>query len=339
MLIYFKGGDCVLAPKLKLGDTIAVFSPSSPITATVPVRYLRGKAYLEGKGFRVREGSLTGKQDHYRSGSIMERAQELNELIRDPEVRCIMAAIGGMNSNSILPYIDYEALKQDPKIIVGYSDVTALLLGIYAQTGLICFYGPAMAASFGEFPPYVDETYARFADIAMQSVSLPHTLPTPERWTDEFLPWAQQDRSKVGVPNRLITVQGGCAEGRLIGGNLNTMQGIWGTKYMPQIQNGDILFIEDSLKDAADVERSFSLLKLSGVFDRIGGLVLGKHEKFDDSGTGRMPHEILAEVMGDVHFPVLAQFDCCHTHPMLTLPIGCRVRLDADAQKLTILEM
>lgn len=328
----------MLAPKLKEGDTIAVFSPSSPITATVPVRYLRGRAYLERMGFRVLEGSLTGKQDHYRSGSIAERAQELNGLIRNPEVRCIMSAIGGMNSNSILPHIDYEALKRDPKIIIGYSDVTALLLGIYAQTGLVPFYGPAMAASFGEFPPYVDETYAYFADVAMGRVSSPHTLPMPEFWTDEFLPWAQQDRSKVGVANRLITVREGCAQGRLIGGNLNTMQGIWGTKYMPEIQDGDILFIEDSLKDAADIERSFSLLKLSGVFDRIGGLVLGKHEKFDDMSTKRMPHEILCEVMGEVDFPVLAQFDCCHTHPMLTLPIGCRVRLDAGAQKLMLLE-
>lgn len=131
----------------------------------------------------------------------------------------------------------------------------------------------------------------------------------------------------------------GRAQGRIIGGNLNTMQGIWGTRYMPEIRQGDILLIEDSLKDAADIERSFSLLKLSGVFDRIGGLVLGKHEKFDDLGTGRMPHEILAEVMGAVDFPVLAQFDCCHTHPMLTLPIGAEALLDADTQSLTLLEI
>ncbi|HAS3151713.1 TPA: LD-carboxypeptidase, partial [Vibrio cholerae] len=98
---------------------------------------------------------LTGKSDYYRSGSIRERAEELNQLIRDPNVRCIMSTIGGNNSNSLLPYIDYEALRNDPKIIIGYSDVTALLLGIYAQTGLITFYGPALVASFGEYPPLV----------------------------------------------------------------------------------------------------------------------------------------------------------------------------------------
>ena len=326
------------APKLKKGDAIAVFSPSSPVTATVPVRYRRGRKYLEGKGLRFIEGSLTGKQDFYRSGTIAERAEELNELIRNPEVRCIMAAIGGMNSNSLLPYIDYDALKRDPKIIVGYSDVTALLLGIYAKTGLTTYYGPAVVASFGEFPPFVDETWRYFESIVMDTSEIPHILPTPEEWTDEFINWSTQDRAKKGESNRLVTLNGGKATGRLIGGNLNTMQGIWGTEYMPPIRGGDILFIEDSLKDAATIERSFSLLKLSGIFDRIGGLILGKHEKFDDLGSGRRPYEILREVMGKVNFPVLAEFDCCHTHPMLTLPIGCRAELDADAKTLTLLE-
>ena len=146
----------MLAERLKRGDGIAVFSPSSPATATAPARYRRGVALLEGRGFRVIEGALTGRRDFYRSGSIAARAAELNALIRDPDVRCIMAAIGGMNSNSLLPYLDYDALRRDPKIIVGYSDVTALLLGIYARTGLTTYYGPAVVASLGEFPPYAD---------------------------------------------------------------------------------------------------------------------------------------------------------------------------------------
>lgn len=326
----------MLAPRLKRGDVIAIFSPSSPATVTAPARYARGKRYLEARGFRVKEGSLTGKRDFYRSGTIQERADELNRLLRDPEVRCVMAAIGGMNSNSLLPYVDYDALIRDPKIIVGYSDVTALLLGIYAKTELVTYYGPAAVASFGEFPPFVDETCRYFEQLVMGDAELSFVLPTPDFWTEEFIPWNEQNRSKVGVKNELIVLQGGCAEGRLIGGNLNTMLGIWGTSCMPEIRMGDILFIEDSLKDAADAERSFALLKLSGVFDRIGGLVLGKHEKFDDLGTGRMPHEILREVMGETDYPILTQFDCGHTHPMLTLPIGARVRLDADARTLTL---
>ncbi|MEG1720614.1 MAG: LD-carboxypeptidase, partial [Pseudoflavonifractor sp.] len=242
-----------------------------------------------------------------------------------------------MNSNSSLPYLDYGALKRSPKMIVGYSDVTALLLGIYAKTGLVTYYGPAVAASFGEFPPFVDETYQFFEHVAMGNVGMPYGLPTPKAWTEEFIDWETQNRSKQGNDNHLVTVHRGKAMGRIIGGNLNTMQGIWNTEYMPELRTGDILFLEDSLKDAADIERSFSLLKISGVFDKIGGIILGKHELFDDLKTGRKPYEILQEVMGDVSYPVLAEFDCCHTHPMLTIPIGCTVELDATNQAVTII--
>ena len=323
---------------LKKGDSIGVFSPSSPITKTSPNRTKRAIEYLEDKGFKVVKGSLTGKSDYYRSGSIKERVEELNSLIRNPNVRCIMSTIGGMNSNSLLPYIDYEAFKKDPKIIIGYSDVTSILLGIYAKTGISTYYGPALVASFGEFEPYVSETYKYFKNILMDEIQYPYEVKMPKFWTDEYINWETQDRSKVPVENSLVTVNDGVCEGRLIGGNLNTMMGIWGTEYMPEINEGDILFIEDSLKDCATIERSFSLLKLSGVFDKISGMILGKHELFNDNGTGRKPYEILLEVMGDTKIPFLADFDCCHTHPMITLPIGCKVRLDATNKRVFILE-
>ncbi len=99
------------------------------------------------------EGSLTNQYDYYRSGSIQERADELNDLIRNPNISCIMSTIGGMNSNSLLPYIDYDTFRNNPKIMIGYSDVSALLLGIYAKTGTPTFYGPALVPSFGEFEP------------------------------------------------------------------------------------------------------------------------------------------------------------------------------------------
>lgn len=324
--------------KLKKGDSIGIFSPSSPITYTCPKRFQRAKKYLQDKGFKIVEGSLTGEHDFYRSGSIKERAEELNNLIRNPEVKCIMSTIGGTNSNSILPYIDYDEFKRNPKIIIGYSDVTAILLAIYAQTGIYTYYGPALVASFGELPPFVDSTYKYFKDITIDKTRFPYTFETPKYWTDEYINWETQDRSKEKRENEWITVYGGTAVGRVIGGNLNTIQGIWGSKYMPEIKNGDILFIEDSLKDSATIERSFSFLKINGVFDRISGIILGKHELFDDEKTGRKPYEILLEVLGDKKLPFIADFDCCHTHPMMTLPIGCKIELDATNRKVSILQ-
>ncbi|NLZ47967.1 MAG: LD-carboxypeptidase [Clostridiales bacterium] len=325
-------------PKLKIGDNIGIFSPSSPITCSCPKRFERAKKYLQDKGFKIIEGNLTGKHDFYRSGNIQERAEELNELIRNPKVRCIMSTIGGMNSNSILPYIDYESFKKDPKIIIGYSDVTAILLAIYAQTGISTYYGPALVASFGELPPFVDYTYKYFKEITMDDTKTPHVLDMPKYWTDEYINWETQDRSKEKHENSWITVYDGVARGRIIGGNLNTMAGIWGSKYMPEIKEGDILFIEDSLKNIATIERSFSLLKLNGVFDKVSGIILGKHELFDDLNTGRKPYEVLLEVLGDKKLPFIADFDCCHTHPMFTLPIGATIELNATEKKVSIIE-
>lgn len=324
--------------KLKKGDYIGIFSPSSPITYSCPKRFERAKKYLQDKGFKIVEGNLTGKYDFYRAGSIKERAEELNNLIRDPRVKCIMSTIGGMNSNSLLPYIDYEAFKKNSKIIIGYSDVTAILLAIYEQTGISTYYGPALVASFGELSPFVDATYEYFKEITMDEIKIPYVFEIPQYWTDEYVNWETQDRSKEERENKWITICEGVARGRVIGGNLNTMQGIWGSKYMPEIKDGDILFIEDCLKDAATIERSFSFLKINGVFDKISGIILGKHEIFDDLKTGRKPYEILLEVLGDKKLPFIADFDCCHTHPMVTLPIGCEIELDATNRKVSIVE-
>lgn len=318
--------------------TIGVFSSSSPVSATAPLRYNRGKQYLLSKGIRVVDGNLYGKQDHYRSGSIKERANEFNQLLYRDDVQVLMASIGGNNTNSILPYIDYEYLKQHPKIVVGYSDTTALLLGIYAKTGLVTFYGPALASSFGEFPPFVDMTFDSFQSVALRGGMPPYRYQMPPVWTDEYINWEQQDRGKTAYANQWTSVVPGVCRGRLIGGNLNTMEGFFGTDFMPEIKKGDILFIEDSLKDACTIERTFSLLKLAGVFDRIGGILLGKHEQYDDSGTGKKPYEILLEVLGNCRIPFIADFDCCHTHPMFTMPIGCQVKLDATNQLVTLLE-
>lgn len=322
---------------LKPGDTIGYFSPSTPITAHCPKRLKRATTFLEGKGFKIKPGKLTGHNDYYRSGSIKDRAEELNDLIRDPEVKCIMSTIGGSNANALLPYIDYNAFKQHPKIVIGYSDVTAILFALYAKTGIRTYYGPAFVSSFGEWEPYNEWTFAVFRDLLMSELHAPYTYQIPRFWTDEYINWEEQDRSKEQKVNQWVTVKSGRASGRLIAGNLNTMKGFWGSEYMPEIHEGDILMIEDAAKTASIVEKNFAMLKANRVFEKVGGLILGKHEHFDDQGTGRRPHEILEEILGDYDFPLLAEFDSAHTHPMLTMPIGASVELDATNKKITLL--
>ncbi|REB07309.1 LD-carboxypeptidase [Sporosarcina sp. BI001-red] len=324
--------------RLKRGDTIGIFSPSSPATVNAEPRYKRAKAFLESKGFIVKEGSLTGKAEGYRSGTPKERAEELNELLRDPNVTMIMSTIGGTNSNSMLPYIDYDAYEQNPKLVVGYSDTTAILLSLYAKTGIPTYYGPALVPSFGEFDPLVNETYHYFEQYFMHEAVVPYEVPMPEYWSDEPVNWLEKTTEKKLYPNKWVTGHSGIAEGRLIGGNLNTMYGFLGSSYFPEIRQGDILLIEDCTKTASIVEKNLAMLKVHGVFEKVAGIILGKHELYDDLGTGKLPLDLLLEQLDGLPIPILAEFDTCHTHPMHPLAIGKKVKLDADSKEVICTE-
>lgn len=313
---------------------IGIFSPSSPASVTALPRYERAKAFLEQKNLKIIEGSLTGKSDKYRSGTPKERAEELNELIRNPIIQMIISTIGGTNSNSMLPYIDYEAFKRNPKIIVGYSDVTAILLALYAKTGISTYYGPALVPSFGEFEPLINDTYKFFEEYFIKAQKLPYEIPMPVYWSDEPVNWLEKIAEKKLYKNEWLTVKEGVAEGRLIGGNVNAMYGFIGTSYFPKITQGDILLIEDCSKSIAIVEKNFAMLKLHGVFEKVGGIILGKHECYDDLGTARKPYEVLVEQLDGMDIPILADFDICHTHPMHPIAIGKKVKLDATAKKV-----
>ncbi|MCL1965406.1 MAG: LD-carboxypeptidase [Firmicutes bacterium] len=321
---------------LNKGDTIGFFSPSKPITYLCPIRTKRAQDFLVNAGFKLKGGKLSGKRDFYRSGTLQERVDEINSLIHDPSISCIMSTIGGMNSNSLVPYIDYEYLKKNPKIIIGYSDMTAILLSIYEKCSIPVFYGPALVATFGEFPPYNNASLMYMLAMLSEKRKFPMHLEKPSFWTDEYLDWELQDRTKKAVENKWVTVQPGTATGRLIIGNLDTMYGIWGSPYMPCIKEGDILFIEESLKDISEAERGFAFLECNGIFDRISGLILGKYEAFDDKDSKRMPHDVLSEIIRNKKIPVLSQVDCSHTHPMFTLPIGANITMDATNQRITI---
>ena len=327
----------ICPPALRPGDTIGVFTSSYPMAHEAPEAAKLAVSNLEASGYRVKAGFLMDRRDGYRSGSIRERAGEFNALLADESVTCVMAAVGGMVSNSILPYIDYDLLRKNPKIIIGHSDVTAILLGVYQMTGVVTYYGPNLVTTFGQYPPFVEPAIQCLRDI-LGGYSAPYTYTAPPVFSEELTDWKNGPTRKTPRPNSWIAVHGGRAAGRLIGGNLNTLTGIYGSPYMPEIRQGDILFLEDTEKFAAHAERYFSWLKLCGVFDRIGGLILGKHRKFDDQGTGKTPCDILMEILGTPGFPILADFDCCHTIPMLTLPIGKTVELDAGRLSVTVLD-
>lgn len=323
---------------LKQGDTIGIYSPSKPASVTAKARYKRGKARLQALGFILKEGILTGQSDFYRSGTPKKRAEELNLLLRDPEVKMILPSMGGTNANSMLPYLDYAALKENPKILMGLSDVTAILLAMHAKTGIPVFHGPSVASTFGEFPPFVDLTEHYFKQLFMQPLELPYQMPIPPIWTDDRINWLEKTAEKTQHKNDWITVQAGVAEGRLLGGNINTMCGFIGTPYFPTIANGDILLLEDTSKTIAVVEKNFAMLKLHGFFEKASGIILGKHEQYDDLATGRKPYDVLLEQLESRQIPIIADVDCSHTHPLHAMPLGLRVRINATHKQIHFTE-
>lgn len=324
-----------MTPTLKTGGTIGVFSPSYPVTAESPAAAERAVRFIESKGYKVKRGSLWGKSSFYRSGSAKERADEFNALLHDPQVDCLMASIGGFVSNAMLPYLDYDFFAAHPKPVIGMSDVTSLLMGLYAKTGVTVYYGTNFVTSYARLSPYSDIAFDCLCHAA--GCHKKYTYNAPEFYSDEVIDWEQPLKEEKQIPNSLVTLRGGNVIGRLIGGNLNTLTGIWGSPYMPEIKEGDILFLENTEEWAGYTERYITWLRLCGVFDRIGGLILGKHRSFDDCGTGKKSYEAVMEAIGDRNFPVLAEFDCGHCAPMLTLPIGETAELDADNRTLTLL--
>lgn len=318
--------------------TIAIFSPSMPISVYYPERFKRAVTFLEKQGFKVILGNLTYHTEGYRSGNIQERANEFNQLLYNQEVDCILASIGGMNTNSILPYIDYDYLKAHPKLIVGYSDVSALLNAVYAKTGIHTVYGPALTSAFGEIGPLADASFIYFKKLFIEHQIFPHAIPKPHAYTDEHVDWETQTDMKKLYVNNWKTVKNGVATGRLIISNLGTLAYTFNTEYFPEIKAGDILVLEDTMDNPMQVERSYAHLKLAHVFDIVGGIIIGKHASYDDLTTKKQPEDILLEfVKRDI--PILANVDIGHTLPVLSLPIGGTITLDATNQKIIVEEI
>lgn len=310
---------------------IGMFSASTPISAIAPQRYLRAVNFLKQQGVSIVAGSLTGKSEFYRSGSILQRAQEINALIYRKDIPILMAAIGGNNTNSVLPYVDFTYLNQHPKTIIGYSDTTALLLAVQTQApNCRVIYGPAVVASFGEWSPYVDWMWQDLQAVLQANATV--TLHQRPYWSEEAINWESWQRPKKHYVNQWRYTTTPSLTGRIMGGNLNTMAGIFGTKYFPQLKTGDILLLEDAQKDATTIERSFAHLKAAGVFDQISGLILGKHALFDDQQSHWRPIDILQEVLNDPNLPIIYDYDSCHTVPMLPTVLGAQVKIDAISQ-------
>ena len=309
----------LIPPGLKPGDLIGIVSPASPPFGEKVKQYDQGKKYLLQQGYRIIEGEHVLSEYGYLAGSDEQRLHDLNSMLTNPEVRAIIFSRGGYGTPRLLRKVRYDAIESDPKIIVGYSDITSLQLAILAKTGLITFSGPMVAVEMGSGMDPLTEKHL------WQMLCQPglHRLP------------AQEFEENVPIYRH------GAAEGALIGGCLSLVNPLIGTDFLPDF-DGAVLLLEDIGEDIYQIDRYFAHLRNAGLLDRINGIVLGQFIdcKADEEDT--FPSLTLEQVIRDytdeLDIPVMANFPYGHGMRKFTLPIGARVRMDTKNKSIELLE-
>lgn len=313
---------------LKPGDCIGIFTPSWPGNVILHEKYEHGKRQLAELGFEVIEGDLTKRMisEGYRAGTIHERASEFNTLYKNTKVKALVSTIGGYCSSSIIPYLDYAYIRKNPKIVCGYSDITAIHLALNALGNLTSFYGPAIVPSFGEYPSIPDYTLQSWLiQTGVKTERLPYYISPPTEYSNEFIDATKENWKSIKRFYKKNTgwkiINEGTVKAPARAYNLNTLLSLAGTNVWPDLK-GKILFIEQMNVLMSVEERSLNQLKLIGTFDEIAALVISKPENnLNPEGASFSYAELLCEVIGkDPGYPIIENFDCGHTIPMLTIP-------------------
>jgi muramoyltetrapeptide carboxypeptidase len=266
---------------------------------------------------------------------------DLHAMFADPEVRAIICTIGGFNANQLFELLDFDLIAANPKLFVGFSDITGLHGAIHARTGLATMIGPALLAQFGEHGGVHPYTWDAFERVAMHAESA-GVFRQPAVWYPERLWWDEQDdRPRTAEPAPpWRTVRAGRAEGPIVAGNVNTLLLLNGTPWWPQL-DGALLCLEDDEDYGKPwmVERQLVQLRQLGVFERAAGLAYGRIHPESGFESPEWIDEILLRVTAGTELPVAVGLDFSHTDPLLTLPWGVRARLDAgDEVTLELLE-
>jgi muramoyltetrapeptide carboxypeptidase len=305
--------------RLKEGDTVGLVMPSSAQWDPVPLDILLDT--LNALGLKARTGRHVFDRRGYFAGRDEDRAADLNAMFADPEVRAIHCVRGGWGAARLLPLLDWSAVSQNPKILVGYSDITALLLACYARTGLVTFHGPVGASTWNSFNMDWMKRVLWNAEAA--------TFANAKETNDTLVP----------VRNRTQTITAGKARGRLLGGNLTVFTTIIGSGYLPDFTDC-ILFLEDVEEAPYRLDRMFTQLALAGILGRAKGVVWGTCDKCSPGegfGSLTIP-DVLADHVRPLGVPAYSGAMIGHVDRQFTLPLGVQVEIDADAGTITMLE-
>jgi muramoyltetrapeptide carboxypeptidase LdcA involved in peptidoglycan recycling len=315
----------MFAKNLKPGDEIRVIAPSASMAIVKEEQLEIAENRMKQLGFQVSYAKNVHKHDEFYSTSIKDRIQDLHEAFLDPKVKAILSAIGGYNANQLLREIDYDIIRNNPKIFCGYGDTTALNLAIYQKTGLITYLGP----HFSTFGVKHGIEYSLEMFLNAVTNDAPYEIYSSSHWSDD--PWYKdQDNREWIEQDGYLVLQTGEAEGRLVGGNLSTLNLLQGTEFMPTLKDA-ILFIEDdSESHPQDFERKLQSLLQQPDAKKIKAIIIGRFQK-ESNMTEQALRKIIATKKEISRLPVIANVNYGHVHPMATLPLGARAAVTAAA--------
>lgn len=325
----------MIPAKLKSGDEVRVIAPSRSMAILGEDCKSLATRRLEELGLKVTFGKHVMEADpDYLAASVEARVEDLNEAFKDKNVKAILTVIGGFNSNSILDYIDYEAIKENPKIFCGFSDITALSNAIHAKTGLVTYSGPHYS-SFGMLKGF-EYTLEYFKKMFFQEEEF--EIKASENWSDDAW-FIDQENRKFEKHEGMFIINEGEAEGNIVGGNLCTLNLLQGTQYMPNIEN-KILFLEDDNLSGdvflMEFDRNLQSLMHMPEFKTVKGIVLGRAEVASCMTVEKWT-KLIKNKPELAHIPVIGNANFGHTTPIMTFPVGGHAKLVAKENKIELL--
>jgi muramoyltetrapeptide carboxypeptidase len=302
--------------RLSPGDTIGLVLPASAAFEADQIAFAREQ--LETVGFKVEIGRHAYDRSGYFAGRDLDRADDINRMFADDRIAGVVCYTGGWGSPRVLPYLDYELIARKPKVLIGFSDITALLNAVHQRTGLITFHGPVGGSTL---EPFTLENFRRVVMTAEPAGELPKPAKKPTELVDRV--------------NRIVRLAPGKARGRLAGGNLTMVASLMGTPYEIDTA-GAILFLEDTHEEPYRIDRMLTQLALGGKLAAMAGFVWGRCTDCEAKGITFSLEEILRDRVGTLRVPAISGLSFGHIEQKLTLPIGIAAMLDADAGTLRL---
>jgi muramoyltetrapeptide carboxypeptidase LdcA involved in peptidoglycan recycling len=334
--------------KLKSGDTVAVLSPSWAGPSVFPLVYENGLKVLKEWGLKIKEYPMTRASGNSSLKNAELRAKDINDAFADKDVKAIFVSIGGDDSIRILPFINEDIIKTNPKIFIGYSDTTTMLT-YFNQLGLITFNGPSIMAGFSQSESLPKEFIKHAYEILFNSFST-YEYPVFSKYCDGYVDWSiDENLGKTEVLREdggLRTIQGsGIARGQLFGGCMEALEFMKGTRFYPDkiFWKNKILFLETSEEKTsiASIKRILRNYGVQGIFNEINGIIFGRARDYSDEEKKDLDSaikEIISIEFDRPNLSIVTNAEFGHTDPQIILPNGILIEINLEEQRLKLLE-